>query len=257
MRADECKRIVEREFLAFRITSIAVFEFAGFQSALTDNHAVRDTQQLCIREFDPRAGVAIVVQHLDTGGSELRIEPIGDLAHPCGLLRAYGHQYDLEWCDRFRPDDAPLIVILLDGGSHDARHTDAVAAHVQRHFLAAFIEYHTLHGLAVFLPELEDVTDFDAPGDLQAPVPGGAGIALDHVPDVGRDHSLHIPVPVRPGEMHVLFVRAADEVRQRQGAVIHVHTAAETDRANETHLGAAGARDAFCARHMQGTGYPW
>src|SRR5882724_13688873 len=71
VRADECERIVEREFLAFRITSIAVFELACFQSALTDNHAVRNTQQLRIREFDPWTGVAIVVQHLDPGGSEL------------------------------------------------------------------------------------------------------------------------------------------------------------------------------------------
>src|SRR5260370_41286125 len=58
-RADECERIVEREFLAFRITSIAVFEFACFQSELTDNHAVKNAQQLCIRELYPRAGVAV------------------------------------------------------------------------------------------------------------------------------------------------------------------------------------------------------
>src|SRR5882757_5344909 len=192
-RADEFERIVEREFLAFRITSIAVFEFACFQSTLTNHEAVRDTQQLCIREFDPGAGVAVVVQHLDPGGSELRIEPIGDLAYPGGLLCAYGHQHDLKWCDRLRPDDAPLIVILLDGGGHDARHTDAVTAHVQRHFFAAFIQYHALHGLAVLLPQLEDVTDFDTPGDLQVPLPGGAGIAFDHVPDVAWDHFLHIP----------------------------------------------------------------
>src|ERR1700716_397572 len=174
VRADECERIVEREFLAFRITSIAVLEFACFQSALTDNHAVRNAQQLRIREFDPRARIAVVVQHLDPGRSEFRIEPVGDLAYPCRLLRAYGHQHDLKWCDRLRPDDAALIVILLDGGGHDARHTDAVSAQVQRHFLAAFIEYYALHGLAVFPPHLEAVTDFDAPGDLQAPMPGGA-----------------------------------------------------------------------------------
>src|ERR1700716_1504770 len=89
VRADECERIVEREFLAFRITSIAVLEFACFQSALTDNDAVRNAQQLRIREFDPRAGVPVVVQHLDSGGSELRIQPVGDLAHPCRLLQAH------------------------------------------------------------------------------------------------------------------------------------------------------------------------
>src|ERR1700732_4914601 len=93
-RADECKRIVEREFLAFRITSIAVLEFACFQSALTDNQAVRNAQQLRVREFDARAGVAVVVQHLNPGGCELCIEPIGDLANPCGFLHSQGHQYD-------------------------------------------------------------------------------------------------------------------------------------------------------------------
>src|SRR6202022_2074597 len=115
----------------------------------------------------------------------------------------------------------------------------------------------TLHGLAVFLPELEDVTDFDAPGDLQVAMPGRAGIAFDHVADVGCDHSLHIPVPVRPGEMHVLFVRAADEVRQRQGAVIHVETAAKSDRANEPCLCARRTRDALRAPHVRGMAPPW
>src|SRR5882724_6940753 len=255
VRADECERIVEREFLAFRITAIAVLEFACFQSALTDNHAMRNPQQLRIREFDPRAGVAVVVQHLDSGGSEFGIQPVGDLAYPCGFLHAHRHQHDLEGCNRLRPDDAALIVILLDGGGHDARHTDAVAAHVQGHFLATFIEYHTLHGLAVLLPELEDVTDFDAPGDLQAPMPGWAGIAFDHVANVGGDHSLHIPVPVGAGEMHVLFVGPADEVRQRQGAVIHVDAATETDGADEASLGARRPHDALGAGHAQGTGH--
>src|SRR4051794_11005629 len=84
-RADEGGRIVEREFLAFRITSIAVFELACFQSAVTDNQAVWNAQQLRIRKFDPRAGIAVVVQHLDSLGSELRIEPVGDLPDPYGF----------------------------------------------------------------------------------------------------------------------------------------------------------------------------
>src|SRR2546423_4419209 len=64
-RADECERIAEREFLAFRITSIAVFEFACFHSALADDDAMRNPQQLRIGEFHSRPGIAVVVQHLD------------------------------------------------------------------------------------------------------------------------------------------------------------------------------------------------
>jgi hypothetical protein len=35
-----------------------------------------------------------------------------------------------------RPDDAALVVVLLDGGGHDARHADAVAAHLHHLGLA-------------------------------------------------------------------------------------------------------------------------
>src|SRR5205807_4605952 len=123
--------------------------------------------------------------------------------HLYGFLQAYGHQHDLEGSDRLRPDDAALIVILFNGGGHDARHTDAVAPHVEGNLFAAFVEYDALHGLAVFCSQLEDVTDFDTPRDLQGPAPRRAGVAFDHVADIRGNHALDVPIPVGPGEMHV------------------------------------------------------
>src|SRR4029077_11162916 len=123
-----------------------------------------------------------------------------------GFLQPYCDQDDLERGNGLRPDDSALIVILLDGRGHDARHTNAVTTHVQGHFLATFVEDDPFHGLAVLGSQLEDVTDFDAPDDLQPPVPPGAGVAVHHVPDIGCDHALHVAVPVRARQMQVLFV---------------------------------------------------
>src|SRR4051794_40875370 len=75
-RADECERIAEREFLAFRITSITVFEFACFQSAISHDHPMRNPQQLRIGEFHAWTGIAVVVQHLDPGGGEFSVQAV-------------------------------------------------------------------------------------------------------------------------------------------------------------------------------------
>src|SRR3569833_3204422 len=75
---DKRERIVEREFLALRVTPAPVFELTRFQPALSDNQAVRDAQQLRVGELDARTGVAVVVQHFDSSSSELGIEPVGD-----------------------------------------------------------------------------------------------------------------------------------------------------------------------------------
>src|SRR3569833_2264889 len=213
-RADVVERIAERELLALRITPAAVFELTRFQPTLSDNQAVRDAQQLRVRELDSRTGVAVVVQHFDSSSSELGIEPVGDLAYPFRFLHAHGHEHNLEGRNGIRPDNAAFIVILLNRRGHDARHTDAVTTHVEPHFLAAFVEYNALHGLAVLLTELEDVTYFNTTGNLQTSMTRGARIAFCHVADVSRDHSLLVAVPVDAGVVHVSFIGAGHVVSQ-------------------------------------------
>src|SRR3984893_13994773 len=183
-RAHEGERAIGGDLGARPIASLAVFESAGIETAIRHHQAVRDAQQLGIGELDARTRVTVVVQNLDSGGGELGIQAVAGFADTRGFLQVQGYQHYLEGRDRCGPDDAALVVVLFDGRGHDARHTDTVAAHVERGFAARLIEHQRLHRLAVLAAQLEDVTHLDAARDLQAPLAGRAGIALDDVAQV-------------------------------------------------------------------------
>src|SRR5439155_2235868 len=208
-RAHEGERAVRGKFGAGALASLAVFESAGIEAAIRHHQAVRDAQQLGVGELDARTCVTVVVEHLDSGGGELGIQAVADFADTRGFLQVQGYQHYLEGRDRRGPADAALIVVLLDGRGHDARHADTVAAHVARGLTARLIEHQRFHGLAVLAAQLEDVTDLDAARDLQAPLAGRAGIARDDVAQIRSAGAGHIPLPVHARQMHVLLVGAA------------------------------------------------
>jgi hypothetical protein len=53
---------------------------------------------------------------------------------------------------RVGPDDAALVVVLLDGGGRQARDADAVAAHLEGLRLAVFVEEGGVHALLYLVP---------------------------------------------------------------------------------------------------------
>src|SRR6266480_3299217 len=248
-RAHEGERAVRGEFGARALASLAVFESAGIEAAIRHHQAVRDAQQLGIGELDARTCVTVVVEHLDSGGGELGIQAVAGFADTRGFLQVQGYQHHLEGRDRRGPDDAALIVVLFDGRGHDARHTDTVAAHVERGLTARLIEHQRLHGLAVLAAQLEDVAHLDTARDLQAPLAARAGVALDHVAQIRGDGAAHVPLPVHARQMRVLLVGAAHEVREREGAVIGIHAALQPHQADVSGLGAGGLEDALRVRH--------
>src|SRR5438874_6431178 len=250
-RAHELERAVRGELGARALAPLAVLESAGLQAAIRHHQPVRDPEQLGVGELDARARVTVVVQHLDSGGGELGIQAVADLADTSGFLQVQGYENHLKGRDRRRPDDAALIVVLFDGRGHDARHTDTVAAHVERGLAARLIEHQRLHGLAVLAAQLEDVADLDAARDLQPAGAGRAGIALDDVAQIRGDGAAHVALPVHARQMHVLLVGAAHEVRERQCAVIGVYPALQSHQADVSGLGAGGREDALRARHAQ------
>src|SRR5580658_2384963 len=250
--AHEGECLVQGKLGAGAVTARAVFEPARLQAALGHHQAVRDAEELGVGELDARAGVAVVVQHLDAGGSELGVQPVGDFTDTGGLLQVESNKDELEGRDRIRPDDAALIVILLDSRGHDARHTYAVAAHVERGLAAGLIEHQRLHGLAVLPAELEDMADLDATGELQSSLAGRARVAFHDVAQVGGRDLLHVAVPVHAGEVLVVRVRAADEIGERERAVIGVHAALEADRTHRARVGGGRRAYPLGARHPQG-----
>ena len=58
-------------------------------------------------------------------------------------------------------------MVLFDGGSYDAGHTNPVASHWHVARRAFRVEYRHVHGFAVLGAELEDLANLDATGDRQ------------------------------------------------------------------------------------------
>ena len=75
------------------------------------------------------------------------------------------------------PDDAVLVVGLLDDGLHGAGDADAVGTHDGGLLFARFVEEQGVEGLAVFGAELENVADFDGAADFQGLAAVDAGFA--------------------------------------------------------------------------------
>ena len=132
-------------------------------------------------------------------------------------------QHHRERRDRVRPDDAARVVVLLDGRAEDARHADAVAAHLHQLRLAGLVEEGGVHRLAVLGAEVEHMADLDAALDGEHALAVGRRVAGDDVADVGHQVGLgQVAAPVDAGEVEVFVVGAADEVVHRgHGAVGH------------------------------------
>src|ERR1700756_791289 len=210
-RADEAERLGGRKLGALSVAPLPVLELAGLEARPGHPQPMWNAEQLRVGELDARAGVAIVEQDFDPGIGELGVQAVGGGADTVGLLQIERNQHHLKGSDRVRPDDAALIVTLLDSRGHDTRHTDAVTAHVKRGLPPPLIEDQRFHRLTVVASELEDVADLYAARYLQAPAARGARIARHHHAQVGGCGARHVPVPVDAGEVLVLLVGAAYE----------------------------------------------
>ena len=81
-------------------------------------------------------------------------------------MHVQGHQGDVERCHGSGPDDAFVVVILFNGGRHDAGDSDAIATHLHGSTASRFVEDFGFHGLAVAVTQLKNMTHFDATGNL-------------------------------------------------------------------------------------------
>ena len=104
---------------------------------------------------------------------------------------------------RRRPDDAVLVVALLDHGLHGAAHADAVAAH-HHHLLLELVRLvHGLERIRVLRAELEDVAHLDAAADRHRLAALRADVAVAHDDEVGVVRLGDVAVA---REVHVLQV---------------------------------------------------
>ena len=119
----------------------------------------------------------------------------------------------MERGDGERPDDAVVVVVLLDAGGHGAADADAVAAHEDDLLLAVGIEEGGIQRLGILGAEFEDMTDLDAAPHLQhAAAAARAGIAVGDVADVGKLRQREVALRVDVFQVVIRFVGAGNEI---------------------------------------------
>jgi hypothetical protein len=72
--ADEGDRVGERELFGGFGATVTIFEFAGRKAAIAHHHAMRDADELGVRELDAGSLVAIVEQYVVTQGDEFVVK---------------------------------------------------------------------------------------------------------------------------------------------------------------------------------------
>ena len=117
------------------------------------------------------------------------------------------------------PDDAAVVVVLLDGRGHDPGDPDAVAAHFHDLRLTAGVEISCTHRRRIDVAEGEDVADLDAAQDVERALAVRRRVALDDVAQVGdRVRLAAIAAEIDAAQVEVGLVRAADEIGHRGDA---------------------------------------
>src|SRR5262245_6307332 len=91
----EGERFTGGKFGAGAVAAVAVFEPPGLEPTIRHHQAMRDAKQLGVGELDSGARVAVVVENLDAGRTELLVQAIADFANTGGLLQVERHQHHL------------------------------------------------------------------------------------------------------------------------------------------------------------------
>ena len=113
---------------------------------------------------------------------------------------------DLERGDADGPDDAVLVVVLLDHGGQGARDADAVAAHDEVLLGSVLVGEGRAHRLGVLGAELEDLADLDAASALERAAALGTAVSGLCDDEVGPVGDLEVAAGLRAEEVVVVLV---------------------------------------------------
>lgn len=130
-----------------------------------------------------------------------------------------------------RPQNAAIVVVLLDSRRHHAGHADTVAAHGQDLVAPVFALHRCLHRFRVLGAELEDVAHFDTALNQQGTFSIRARVADHHVADIGHFRGGDVAIPVDAEVVFVVDIGPGAEVAHGGNAAVnhdryrHVHRA--------------------------------
>src|SRR5699024_1469096 len=213
------------------------FQRTGLQSAFRNHDAERNADQLGIRKHGPRAQAAIVIGGVDASLAAVLVQGFAGFAHGGGLVRLDRDDDQLERRNGSWPDDAGVVVALLDGGAHHAGDADTVAAHLRVNRVAVFIHRRQIQRAAVLVAELEYVTDLDALHDLQGGLSDRRRIARDHYAQVGELRFVGVAAPVEAGVVIVVAVGAGHQIGSGLQRAVGDYRKVQPDRADRTGTG--------------------
>ena len=148
-----------------------------------------------------------------------------------------------------------MVVVLFDGGGHHPGYSDPVAAHHRGPIPALLIQYRRLEGSTVFVPQLEDMTHLDTPGDSQSTPAIGAGIPGHHITQIRHLGFGQVPDPIDPAQVPVLLIGATDEVGQLGRRPVGDHRHVQPQGAQGTGPAAGGGAYLGLRGKGQGRGH--
>src|SRR5438309_4323366 len=149
------QRGLHTELLAFAGGAAFELDHAAVEALWAEDELPREADQVHGRELGAAALVPLVVEGVDAGGLELRVEVVGR-AGATGVVGAHVDEADLERRDGFGPDDARRVVARLDEGADEPGDADAVAAHLRMDLAAVGgLDGHAHRG-RVFGAEIEN-----------------------------------------------------------------------------------------------------
>ena len=154
--------------------------------------------------------------------ASVRVQPVGGLAHcrrSCGSR--CGTMPRLERRHRRGQDDAALVVVLLDRRGDDARHADAVAAHLERLGCLPSSSRKVAFIASEYFVRSWKMWPTSMPRAISSlPLPSGLGSPATTLRMSATCGLGQVAAPVHAGEVEALLVGAADEVaHRRHGAV--------------------------------------
>ena len=168
-------------------------------------------------------------------------------------MQADRHQGHLKRRGGRGPDDALVVMMLLDGRGDQPGDADAVATHRQRHRLALFVQHGRTERLAVLTPELEHMAYLDRPRDAQ----GAAvrrGVVLGDIAQIGAGRQRHIAPPVDAEIMLAFLIGACGKISDHRDAVIRHDRQRHVDRPERSRPRPDGSPDIGLIGHGQRLG---